>query len=511
MKLEYWGNRGVPATCLLWAALSAAGTGCDLVAGIGTYCVEGTEGCPGGGGTTTSGAEGGGGQGGGPSGGGGEGGSATTSTGPCSNGVKDRDETDVDCGGTACAPCELGKACSQGDDCVSSFCADGVCCNAACDGHCQACTQAAGGPGPDGQCGATAVCGSPVAAGRDFTCAVTKKGAVKCWGRNSFATLGNGTKDEDPHPTPVEVLDLVTAVGVSAADEHACALLADGTVRCWGANGAGQLGTGTNGLPEPQPVTAGVFNAMAISVAGYHSCALLKDSTVKCWGRNQNGEIGDGTTVNKFSPTTVTGLTGVKGIASGAFHTCAVLADNGVACWGANTTGQLGDGVSSFDPTTVPTPVPGLSGVVGLDLGLEHSCATLANGTARCWGKGLLGDGMTSMNKPPVQVGTLTNVAVISAGGTEQGGHTCAVSSTGTWCWGANHAGQLGVATTMDQNGPTQLVNLGAVSTISAGGVHTCAMMADGTLRCWGWNLSGQLGDGTTVDALTPVVVSPFP
>ena len=493
-----------------------AATGCDLVAGIGTYCVKGTEGCEGGGGSggvaaTTSTAAGGGGSGGDPTGGGGSGGATTTSAGACANGVKDGDETDVDCGGSACGPCGLGKACSDGGDCQSAFCTDGVCCNVACDGHCQACSQVAGGPGPDGQCGNTAICGTPLAAGRDFTCAVTPQGGVKCWGRNSSATLGNGTKDDDPHPTPVEVLDIAGAVGVSAGDEHACALLADGSVRCWGANGAGQLGTGMNGLPELQPVVAQAFNATAISVAGYHSCALLKDATMKCWGRNQNGELGDGTTVNKPSPTTVAGLAGIKAIGSGAFHTCAVLIDSGVACWGANTGGQLGNGMASANPAPTATPVPGLSGVVSLDLGVEHSCAAMANGTARCWGTGLLGDGMMSVNKTPVQVGGLTNVAIVSAGGTELAGHTCAVSTPGTWCWGANTAGQLGVATTMDQTVPAQLLDLGVVPAVSAGGSHTCAMMADGTVRCWGANTSGQLGDGTTIDALSPVVVSPFP
>jgi len=57
----------------------------------------------------------------------------------CDDGVKNGDETDVDCGGTSCSQCEQGKTCLTSTDCTSTFCADGVCCNEACDGECSTC------------------------------------------------------------------------------------------------------------------------------------------------------------------------------------------------------------------------------------------------------------------------------------------------------------------------------------------------------------------------------------
>ncbi|APR78023.1 Tryptophan synthase alpha chain [Minicystis rosea] len=75
----------------------------------------------------------------------------------CNDSTKNGTETDVDCGGTTCGnKCGNGKTCSAGSDCTSGFCVDGVCCNSACTGTCQACTAALKGSGPDGTCGAIA-------------------------------------------------------------------------------------------------------------------------------------------------------------------------------------------------------------------------------------------------------------------------------------------------------------------------------------------------------------------
>jgi hypothetical protein len=44
----------------------------------------------------------------------------------CADGVRNGDETDVDCGGT-CPRCAVGKTCATRDDCASARCASGVC------------------------------------------------------------------------------------------------------------------------------------------------------------------------------------------------------------------------------------------------------------------------------------------------------------------------------------------------------------------------------------------------
>jgi alpha-tubulin suppressor-like RCC1 family protein len=94
-------------------------------------------------------------------------------------------------------------------------------------------------------------------------------------------------------------------------------------------------------------------NVMAVAAGGYHTCALLGDGTVRCWGSNYSGQLGDGTTTQRNTPATVSGLSGATAIAAGEYHTCALLGDGTVRCWGWNNYGQLGTG----DPIYVTQPV----------------------------------------------------------------------------------------------------------------------------------------------------------
>src|SRR5690606_9457154 len=126
-----------------------------------------------------------------------------------------------------------------------------------------------------------------------------------------------------------------------------------------------------------------------------------------------------------------------------------------------------------------------------------------SSGTVMCWGLndfGQLGSGSTNEEETlPVQVASLSAVTAITTGDS----HNCALASGQPHCWGLNLYGQLGDGTTTDSNVPIA-VNLANISQISAGYAHTCARRnPDGVLQCWGNNDFGQLGDGTFAGSTT--------
>jgi alpha-tubulin suppressor-like RCC1 family protein len=354
--------------------------------------------------------------------------------------------------------------------------------------------------------------GGRTSLGAAHTCALLADGTAKCWGNNYDGQLGDGTNTNKN--TPVTVSGLTNAVAIAGGAAHTCALLSDGTAKCWGNNYYGQLGDGTF-IDKNTPVTvSGLTNAVAIAASFYHTCALLSDGTAKCWGRNDYGQLGDGTNTNKNTPVTVSGLTNAVAIAAGGYHTCALLADGTAKCWGYNGNGQLGDG--TFIDKNTPVTVSGLTNAVAIAGGAAHTCALLSDGTAKCWGnnaEGQLGDGGTFIEKTtPVTVSGLTNAVAIAAGSS----HTCALLSDGTVkCWGRNDYGQLGDGTFIDKNTPVTVSGLTNAVAIAASDVHTCALLSDGTAKCWGNNYDGQLGDGTFTPTApygksTPVAVSNY-
>jgi alpha-tubulin suppressor-like RCC1 family protein len=95
--------------------------------------------------------------------------------------------------------------------------------------------------------------------------------------------------------------------------------------------------------------------AGVLAVAGGYesSCALLDDGTLRCWGNNANGELGDGTTRDRSSPVAVAGLSHAIAVSAGMVQTCALLDSGGIRCWGGNSYGQLGDGTTTDSPTPV--------------------------------------------------------------------------------------------------------------------------------------------------------------
>ena len=199
-------------------------------------------------------------------------------------------------------------------------------------------------------------------------------------------------------------------------------------------------------------------------------------------------------------------------VSAGMQHTCAILGNGSLMCWGGDTYGQVGDGGSN-SPTASSTPVSVDLGTgrtaLAVSLGYQHTCAILDNGDLKCWGRdtqGAVGDGMplSSLGSPTsVDLGTGRTAVAVSAGYL----HTCAILDTGDLkCWGSDNNGQLGDGGTVSSNAYTSApsstaIDLGTGRTavaVSAGWEHTCAVLDNGDMKCWGDDSKGQLGDGGT-------------
>lgn len=323
-----------------------------------------------------------------------------------------------------------------------------------------------------------------ISVGGEHTCVLTTGGGVKCWGRDRV--LGDGTSMASL--TPVDVVGLSSGVAaISAGSYHTCALTTGGAVKCWGANWVGQLGNGSVVYESYAPVdVVGLSSGVvAISAGGWHTCALTNGGGVKCWGANGSGELGNGTdqgpeqcdysSVCSTVPVDVVGLSsGINAISGGSYHSCALTTGGGVKCWGSNAGGQLGNG-TAVDSSSIPVNVTGLtSGVAAVDA-RGHTCAITAGGGVKCWGSnqfGQLGNGTSSgpemcrghpCSKTPVDVsGLTTGVAAISVGGD----HACAVTiDGGVKCWGENRVGELGDGTTIDRSTPVDVVGFESTPT----------------------------------------------
>jgi alpha-tubulin suppressor-like RCC1 family protein len=245
------------------------------------------------------------------------------------------------------------------------------------------------------------------AASSNHTCAIVTGGAVKCWGENYDGKLGDGTTE--PRSEPVNVVGLASgAVAISVGDDHSCAVLSSGAVKCWGANSDGQLGDGTRTKRLTPVDVSSLTDAASISAGERSTCARTNAGAVKCWGEGLNGQIGDGGQDDRLVPTQVQGLeSGVASISVGGNHVCAILNSGQLMCWGANYQGALGLGTTTPSQVTLPTAVPGMTGVLDVSASSIHTCAAVAGGAVKCWGNnvyGAIGDGTFDGSFVPVAV-----------------------------------------------------------------------------------------------------------
>jgi len=362
-------------------------------------------------------------------------------------------------------------------------------------------------------------------------CSLDARGSLRCWGR----TIGDGTANERNVPT--RVLDGV--VHAAVGQHHACAVLRDGTVRCWGGNERGELGDGTTEARTAPVRVAGLHDAVEVALGHRHSCALHRDGGISCWGADHAGQLGGGTNLEHassetFAPTPrrVVEVADAKQVVAGRNFTCALVAGGQVRCWGSGREGGLGNGMPAAH--SVPVAVrwswePKVSArlasaeVVEVQVDGDCSCARLSDGTVRCWGDlrwpsrsdsdglspiitptrieavsgarsllgchvAVLGDGKlrgwTSASAAPLP--EWANVAQLGWDGWRQ---TCVLTNGGqVRCYEHQHQHDADLPLLPSPRRPSVAPLGGAadVTQLAVGNFGGCALRQDGSVWCWG-------------------------
>ncbi len=336
---------------------------------------------------------------------------------------------------------------------------------------------------------------------------------------------------------------------VTLGQAHTCALLTDRTVRCWGANDAGQAAAGTStaiGDERDELLTLQAIQVggpvAQIEAGGYHTCALREDGGIRCWGDGGDGKLGQGDTRMRGTapndldalPDVALGTTATR-ITAGLRHTCALTTAGGVRCWGSGTFGQTGSGTTNAlgdQPGEIAslTDLPLGRAATDVVAGMYHTCALLDDASVKCWGLDSFGQlgrgGNAPIGDEPNEIANLAAIPIPPARSVTAGfGHTCALLTDGrVACWGDGFYGQLGYGSTATiGNAPGEVAAItpiqfpASVAELTAGRDHTCAKLTTGSVTCWGIGSFGQtgmdsnqrLGDdpGERADLLPPVAL----
>jgi len=361
-------------------------------------------------------------------------------------------------------------------------------------------------------------------AGEHHTCALLVGGHVRCWGGNESGQLGQAHTNflGDQHPFQIPVVELGgPAVGIDAGRNHTCALMADGSVQCWGKNEIGQLGLGhTRSIGDGEHPTAAVSKvqlgakAITVSAGGENSCALLEDQTLRCWGRNNHGQlglgntdtIGDSESPSKAKAEVPLGEAATDVAVGGGEHICAIPEGGGIKCWGNDLTVYPAEDIGDDEPASEAILYK-YGPTTGLVAGGPRACGVVTGEGNHCLGydgDGALAVGVADEFGSVLYTWGRSQVWQVAMGSQ----HTCVSLSDYTLrCFGYNDKAQLGIDNTAFAYAGVGLslsVDLGENNQgnpsyallIAGGDQFTCALTELGELRCWGRNDQGQLGLG---------------
>jgi cysteine-rich repeat protein len=338
-----------------------------------------------------------------------------------------------------------------------------------------------------------------LAAGTNFACAIGSERRRVCWGSEYYGAnllaFGRGQPQWNLPPTLIE--GFPAARQVSAGTTHSCAVLIDGSVRCWGAQALRGDGRMLGEASDPPSAVLHLAEVGALAVGNGLSCAVQNGQSA-CWGTRQPGN-GWG---SASTPALILGLPAIADLAVGFAHNCLRSPTGAVWCWGNNPYGQLGLG-NSEDGHTRPRAIEGLTDAEQLGLGGSHSCARHFDNSISCWGGSYdqqVAPGVTEDQYQPLRVEAIDQARELAVGGS----HNCIIDGDGAVrCWGSFGNGALGVTSFFDEDNQhvrPQLEALPAFPSapqkLSAGTDYTCALLEDARVSCWGENDKGQLGNG---------------
>ena len=241
-----------------------------------------------------------------------------------------------------------------------------------------------------------------ISSGESTSCAILQSLTVKCWGNNDTGQLGNGNRE--PQSGAVDVTGLTNVMQLASGQQN-CALIIDGSVKCWGVTTVSDGGWTRTYSVVPRTVQ-NLQKVVSITGFSSHHCALIIDGSVKCWGNNMTKQLGDGTDLGSVNAVSVLLPAKAKRVSAGSNSTCAVMQDSKVMCWGlplsSSTRGSYNNLIPNGQPTFLAEAVsPGnvpeyVSTAVEVSVGNSHACVLLQDLTVRCWGQnfaGELGDG----------------------------------------------------------------------------------------------------------------------
>ncbi len=371
-----------------------------------------------------------------------------------------------------------------------------------------------------------------VSVGNYFTCSLLSDKTIVCFGDNKLGQLGNGTTNNISNFNLTAVSDIDNATDIITGNEHACALLEDKTVKCWGNNQYGQLGNG-NFENSNSPVTVkDLANVISLKAGAYHNCALLADGKVKCWGMNLYAQLGNRELINKNKPVyivkdfTLTPLEDISFIGVGGLHNCLQQTNGDIWCWGSNSNGQLGNNkdwhnypscrtencrdakeIQAINITQLARDENReiFNSVDDLILGGNFTLGLKGN-DLYFWGESsmyqLAVENTDNQIIPPLSP-QLTGYTNIQLGGTQ----TCGIKDSKLYCLGRNLFGELGDINIIEKTYTmTEIINLDNLSQYSLGTNHNCAIV-DTKIKCWGSNIRGELGiDNEIIKNSTTVV-----